>query len=151
MAIIKLTAKDGSSVKFEDKIIGAGGMKDVYFTPDKSCVVAFFRDKQDANARDRLENIVDKYRHSIFSQTGGEYWKDLYCWPEKIVEWDGKLGIVVPTYAKHFFFQYGSLNGDTLSIKGKEKEGKWFASPFLKFGQLSANERGDWFSYLRIH
>jgi len=150
MGTIKLTAKDGSPVAFEDKIIGSGGMKDVYFAPDKSYVVAFFRDRQDANARDRLENIVGRYRQSIFAQTGGEYWKDLYCWPEKIVDWNGKLGVVVPTYPKHFFFQYGSVSNDSLVIKGKEKEGKWFASPFLKYGQLSPNERGDWFSYLRI-
>ena len=150
MGIIKLTAKDGSKVEFEDKIIGSGGMKDVYFTPDKSHVVAFFRKKLDVSARDRLENIVGRYRESIFNQTGGDYWKDIYCWPEKIVEWNGLAGIVAPTYAKHFFFQRGSLNGDSLAIKGKEKEGKWFASPFLKYGQLSAEERGDWFSYLRI-
>lgn len=150
MSRVKLTAKDGSPVEFEDKIIGAGGMKDVYFAPDKSCVVAFFRAKQDARARERLETIVGYYRKGIFEQAGGDYWKDLYCWPERILEWDGKIGIVVPTYPKHFFFQHGSTNGDSLSIKGKEKEGKWFASPFLKYGQLAANERGDWFSYLRI-
>lgn len=150
MSIIKLTAKDGTPVEFEDRIIGSGGMKDVYFVPDRSKVVAFFREKQDFNARDRLENIVGRYRQSIFNQTGGEYWKNIYCWPENIVEWNGRLGIVAPTYAKHFFFQHGSLNGDILSIRGKEKEGKWFASPFLKYGQLAINERGDWFSYLRI-
>ena len=150
MSIIRLTAKDGSRVEFEDKIIGAGGMKDVYFVPDRSRVVAFFRAKQDFNARDRLENIVGRYRESIFNQAGGDYWKDVYCWPEKIVEWKDLVGIVAPTYASHFFFQHGSLNGDTLAIKGKEKEGKWFASPFLKYGQLSTDERGDWFSYLRI-
>ena len=150
MGIITLTAKDGSLVEFVDTIIGAGGMKDVYFAPDKSRVVAFFRARQDFNARDRLENIVGRYRQSIFSQAGGEYWKDIYCWPEKIVEWNGLLGIVAPAYAKHFYFQHGSNNGDALAIKGKEKEGKWFASPFLKYGQLAANERGDWFSYLRI-
>lgn len=150
MALIKLRAKDGSPVEFEDKIIGAGGMKDVYFAPDKQNVVAFFRTKLDINARERLENIVGKYRQSIFDQPGGEYWKNLYCWPERIVDWNNKVGIVVPTYAKHFFFQHGSVDGDSLVIKGKEKEGKWFASPFLKYGQLAATERGDWFSYLRI-
>jgi serine/threonine protein kinase len=150
MGIIKLTTRDGSRVEFEDKIIGSGGMKDVYFAPDKSYVVAFFRAKQDFNSLDRLENIVGRYRESIFNQSGGDYWKDIYCWPEKIVEWNGLVGIVAPTYAKHFFFQHGSLNGDSLAIRGKEKEGKWFASPFLKYGQLAAAERGDWFSYLRI-
>ena len=68
-------------------------MKDVYFSPDKSYVVAFFRDKQDFNAKDRLQNITGKYRENIFNQAGGEYWKDLYCWPTKIVEYNGKLGI----------------------------------------------------------
>jgi serine/threonine protein kinase len=150
MGIIKLTAKDGSLVEFEDTIIGSGGMKDVYFVPDKSNVVAIFREKQDFNARDRLENIVGRYRESIFNQAGGDYWQDIYCWPEKIVEWNGLTGIVAPAYAKHFFFQHGSLNGDSWKIKGKEKEGKWFASAFLKYGQLDTKERGDWFSYLRI-
>lgn len=75
MSIVKVSAKDGTPVEFEDKIIGAGGMKDVYFAPDKSYVVAFFRTRQDANARDRLDNIVNKYRQSIFLQTGGDYWK----------------------------------------------------------------------------
>jgi len=150
MSIIKLKASDGSPVEFVDKIIGSGGMKDVYFSPDKSYVVAFFRDKQDATAKDRLENIVGRYRQSIFNQTGGEYWKDMYCWPEKIVEYNGRLGVVAPTYAKHFFFKHGSANNDSLAIKGKDKEGKWFASPFLKYGQLDPRERGDWLSYLRI-
>ena len=150
MSTVKLKAGDGSPVEFVDKIIGAGGMKDVYFSPDKSYVVGFFRNKQDANAKDRLENIVGKYRQSIFGQTGGDYWKDLYCWPEKIVVHNGLLGVVVPTYRSHFFFQYGSSNNDSLSIKGREKEGKWFASPFLKYGQLNPNERGNWLSYLRI-
>jgi hypothetical protein len=49
MSTIKLMATDGSNVEFVDKIIGSGGMKDVYVAPDKSYVVAFFRDKQPAS------------------------------------------------------------------------------------------------------
>ena len=44
---IKLTALDGTPVEFVDEVIGSGAMKDVYFSPDKSYVVGFFRDKQD--------------------------------------------------------------------------------------------------------
>jgi serine/threonine protein kinase len=149
MSIVKITAKDGSAIEFEDKIIGAGGMKDVYFAPDKSYVVAFFRAKQDANARDRLDNIVGKYRQSIFSQAGGDYWKDLYCWPEKIVEWNGRLGLIAPTYQKQFFFQHGRA-GESGPVKGQDKEGKWFADPWHRFCNLQPSERGDWFGYLRI-
>ena len=43
---IRLTATDGSSVEFVDEIIGSGAMKDVYFSPDKSYVVGFFRNPQ---------------------------------------------------------------------------------------------------------
>ena len=31
-------------------------------------------------------------------------------------------------YQKQFFFKKGSINNDFLGIKGKEKEGKWYAS-----------------------
>jgi len=42
MGVVRLKAHDGTDVEFIDTIIGAGGMKDVYFAPDKSYVVAFF-------------------------------------------------------------------------------------------------------------
>jgi serine/threonine protein kinase len=147
---IKITATDGSQVEFVDEVIGAGGMKDVYFSPDKSYVVAFFRDKQDFNAKDRLQNITGKYRENIFNQVGGEYWKDLYCWPTKIVEYNGKLGLTCPTYQKQFFFKKGSINNDFLGIKGKEKEGKWYASAKNLNKFLTPEEKGDWFKYLQI-
>lgn len=113
---ITLTATDGTKVEFIDDVIGSGAMKDVYFSPDKSYVVGFFREPQDANSKDRLTNITGTYRERIFNQVGGEYWKNLFCWPTKMVEWNGKIGIVCPTYHKHFFFGSGNF-------KGKEKEG----------------------------
>jgi serine/threonine protein kinase len=148
--IIRITATDGSPVEFIDEIIGSGGMKDVYFSPDKSYVVAFFRDKQDFNAKDRLQNITGNYREKIFNSAGGEYWKDLYCWPNKIVEHNGRLGLVCPTYQKQFFFAIGSINNDFLGIKGKEKEGKWYASAKNQNKFLAPEEKGDWFKYFQI-
>lgn len=147
---IKLTANDGSQVEFTDKVIGSGAMKDVYFSPDKSYVVGFFREKQDFNSKDRLENITGIYRERIFNQQGGDYWKDLFCWPTKTVEHEGKIGIVCPTYQSHYFFKYGSVNNDFLGIKGKEKEGKWFASAKNQNKFLALEERGDWFKYFQI-
>ncbi|MCO5240087.1 MAG: kinase [Chitinophagaceae bacterium] len=133
-----------------------GGMKDVYFSPDKSYVVAFFRDKQDFNSKERLKNIVIKYRKSIFENIGGEYWKDLFCWPYDIVEHNGQTGIIVPVYQKQFFFQqgYNLAAGNFASIKGKEKEGKWFASPQFRSKQfklhLDKSELGDWGKYIAV-
>lgn len=148
--VIKLKTSDGKSVEFVDEIIGSGGMKDVYFSPDKSYVVAFFRSKQDYQAKDRLLNVVGVYRDRILNQVGGDYWKNLYCWPNAIVEHEGKLGIVAPTYQKQFFFEFGSKNNDFLGIKGKEKEGKWFASASNQNRFLDSRERGDWQNYVRM-
>ena len=140
---IKLTATDGTPVEFVDEVIGSGAMKDVYFSPDKSYVVGFFRTPQDANAKDRLQNIVGKYRDKIFGQIGGDYWENLFCWPTKLVECNGKLGIVCPAYQKHFFFKDGMF-------KGKEKEGKWFASAKLRNKFLKPDQKGTWLTHYHM-
>lgn len=156
-SIVVVKTSDGKTYQFVDN--GSpmqGGMKDVYFSPDKSYVVAFFRDKQDFNSKERLNNIVKLYRERIFSQAGGDYWKDLFCWPYDIVEHNGQVGIIVPVYQKHFFFQTGyNPNGNQIaSIKGKEKEGKWFASPQFRSKNfklhLDKSELGDWFKYFLV-
>lgn len=148
--IVRLKASDGTAVEFVDTIIGAGGMKDVYFSPDKSYVVAFFRKPQDFNAKDRLNNIVGRYRENIFNQPGGDYWHNLYCWPTHVVEHNGKLGLCAPTYQKQFFFKYGSQNNDALGIKGKDKEGKWFSTGTHQSKYLDQRERGNWRDYFQI-
>lgn len=148
--VVKCKTVDGQAIEFVDDIIGSGAMKDVHFAPDKSYVVAFYKVLPDAQARDRLQMITGKYRDSIFGQAGGDYWRSLFCWPSAMVEHEGKLGIVVPTYQKHFFFEHGSKNNDFLGIKGREKEGKWFASANNQNRFLDPKERGDWLNYLRI-
>ena len=148
--VVKCRTTDGRVVEFVDDIIGSGAMKDVYFAPDKSYVVAFYKTKQDFQAKDRLQMITGKYRESIFNQAGGDYWKNLYCWPTAMVEHDGRLGLVAPTYPKHFFFERGSKNNDQLKIKGKEKEGKWFATASHRNRFVDPRELGDWRNHLKV-
>jgi len=148
--IIKTQTTDGTPVEFEDEIRASGGMKDVYFSPDKSYVVAFFREKQDYQAKERLEMIAGKFREGIYNNVGSEYWKNVYCWPTHVVEYNGQLGVVAPFYQKQFFFEYGSKNNDFLGIKGKDKEGKWFASANNQNRFLDSRERGDWQNYIRM-
>ncbi|MES2732455.1 MAG: serine/threonine-protein kinase [Bacteroidota bacterium] len=155
--IITVKTTDGTNIQFVDN--GSpmqGGMKDVFFSPDRSYVVAFYRDAQDHNSKERLVNIVTTFRDRIFNQAGGEYWKDLYCWPSHIVEYNGRIGIVAPVYLKHFFFTtgYNSSVPSDVSLKGKEKEGKWFTSAQFrnknyKF-HLDPKELGDRFKFLLI-
>lgn len=140
---ITLTATDGSTIQFIDEIIGSGAMKDVYFSPNKDYAVAFFRDKQDANQKDRLSNLTSTYYDRIFNQVGGEYWKDLFCWPNKMVDWNGKTGIVMPLYQSKFFFKGGPFDG-------KEKEGKWFASAKLRNRFLPADQKGNWLKHYHL-
>lgn len=106
--IVTCKTKDGETVQYVDEVIGSGSMKDVYFSPDKSYVVAFYHKPQNEQARDRIDMITGRYRQNIFGQSGGEYWKDLFCWPTHVVEHGHKIGIVVPTYKSYFFFKYGS-------------------------------------------
>lgn len=129
-----------------------GGMKDVFFSPDKSYVVAFYRDKQDFNSKERLRLIVTQYKEAFFNREGGDFWKTLYCWPYDIVELEGRTGIVVPAYDKRFFFKKGYANNDLL--KGKEKNGKWFASAKFRANQskskLDDSELGNWLNYFQV-
>jgi serine/threonine protein kinase len=147
---IQLKTLGGESVAFTNEIIGSGAMKDVYFAPDRSYVIGFYREPQSAAARERLRVICDDYRQGIFSQHGGAYWREVFCWPTAMVEYEGRVGVVAPTYASQFFFQHGSTNDDALGIKGREKEGKWFASASNQNRFLDPRERGNWLNYLRI-
>jgi len=123
--IITLTASDGSTVQFVDEKKASGGLKDVFFSPDKTYVVAFYRDKLDQVGRERLNLITGTYRDRVFNQEGGDYLKNLLCWPRATVEHNGRVGVVVPFFAKHFFFEHGSRNDDQmLGIRKREKEGK---------------------------
>lgn len=140
---ITLTTQSGKSVAFVDEVIGSGAVKDVYLSPDKSYVVAFFRKPVDYNGRDRLEHITGIYKERIFEQEGGEYLKSLFCWPTDLVTWDGKIGVVCPAYQKHFYFSGGKF-------KGKEKEGKWFASAKLRNRHLAPEEKGTWLSHFHM-
>lgn len=150
--IITATSHKGKQIQWADKCIGSGTMKDVYFSPDKSYVVGFYRDKEkfDARAKDRLNTIVGTYKEQIIDGPNGDYWAKLLCWPYDTVEHNGLTGVVVPVYDKHFFFAHGSIKNDYLGIKGQEKNGKWFASAKNQNRFLDEREKGDLLSYLRI-
>lgn len=146
--IVRLTALDGAAIEFDaSEVIGSGAMKDVYFSTDKTYVVGFFRKEQDSNTRERLIKIVDTYAKQLFDKEGGENLRKLFCWPTHIVEWEHKgikkLGITSPTYRSNFFFASGRF-------KGKEKEGKWFASPKLRNKILEDDQKGNWLNYLQV-
>ena len=130
-----------------------GGVKDVYFSPDKSYVVAFYRKKLDFDGKERVKLIATKYREDILiKDTSKDIWKNIYCWPYDVVEKDGLTGIIVPAYDKRFFFKQGYASNDIL--KGKEKNGKWFASAKFRASnsktKLDNSELGNWLSYFQV-
>ncbi len=140
---IRLTALDGTPVEFVDEPIGSGAMKEAFFSPDKKKVVCFFFKPQDSNTRARLKDIVGSYRKAIFEGPSGDYWRTLFCWPECIVEWEGRKGIVTPASDKAFYSSSGNL-------AGKEKEGKWFATARHRNGFLPAAELGNWLKHFHM-
>ena len=142
---VSITATDGTPIQFIDEIFSQGGVKDAYWSPDKKYVVLFFRDKAANNPanKDRLETICSTYVRQIFEAAGGDYWRNLFAWPEHVVIWEGKIGITVPTYQSKFFFEGGKF-------KGKEKEGKWFASAKLRNRFVEAEFKGDWLRHFHM-
>lgn len=150
MSIITLTSENGNAVTIRDEVIASGAMKDIYVSVDRSYVVGFFRDAPDASLRDRIHEIAGRYRENLFGQEGGDFWRDYFCWPTDIVEHNGRLGVVVPFYASHFFFEHGSKNDDMLKIRGKDKEAKWFISASNREKYLDPREKGNWLSHLQI-
>ncbi len=137
------TLDNGQSIEYLPDVIGEGGFKKVYFTPDRKSVVCFFKDggaSIDPQRRARLSAIVGKYNPTLDANTGA-YWKDAFCWPTAVVV-KPQLGIVAPTYAANFFFASGPF-------QGKEKQATWFTSPKLR-RMLPPAERGSWLGYLQI-
>jgi hypothetical protein len=130
-----------------------GGLKDVYFSPDKSYVVALFRDKLDENQKERLKRITNYYLPQIQSKEAADYFlEEVFRWPADVVEHRGLTGIIVPTYKGKFFFKQGHESGDL--IKGKEKNGKWFAAAKFRNEEfplrVAKAELGNWLSYFQI-
>ena len=148
--MIRIKTTDGSDIAFEPKHFAQGGMKDVHWVEGRRAVIGFYRNKPDQKGMERLQAIVGPHRKSILEGAGGETLAKLFRWPEALVEWNGTVGVVVPVFDSQFFFQNGSFDNDRLRIKGKEKEGKWFASAHNRSRFLDPRETGDWLGYLKI-
>lgn len=138
------TLKDGRTVPYvEVEDPPMGGMKRVFFAPDRSQVIAFFHDKAastDPNRIARLDAVVGRFNPTLDPETGA-YWRQLFCWPTAIAT-KPELAVVAPTYPGNFFFATGPF-------KGKEKKGKWFSSPKLR-KYLPEAEQGAWVNYFQI-
>jgi serine/threonine protein kinase len=144
MTTVKLKSLDGTEVVFEKRDPMYGGLKDVYFTSDRRNVVAFYRKPLDIISLERLEKLVGTYRDGIFNREGGDYWRELFRWPQRLVKDGDLVGLVAPAYQECFFF------GSDTNLSGVEKDGKWFTSAknFNRF--LPAGDKGNLLSYLRI-
>ncbi len=148
--MIRTTTLDGSDIAFEPKHFAQGGMKNVHWVEGRRAVIGFYRNKPDPQGMERLQAIVGAHRKSILEGAGGDTLAKLFRWPEALVAWNNTIGVVVPVFDGQFFFEYGSFDNDRLRIKGREKEGKWFASAHNRTTFLDGREAGDWLGYLKI-
>ena len=103
-----------------------GGVKDVFFSPDKKYVVAIFRDKLDFNQKERLQKITNHYLPQIQTREAGDYYlNEVYRWPTDVIEHNGFIGVIVPIYHSNYFFKKGYETGDI-------KQGDTFNDPSVK-------------------
>ncbi|MDD6827523.1 MAG: hypothetical protein PUE12_15720 [Oscillospiraceae bacterium] len=134
-----------------------GGMKYTYFTPDKSYVIQFFNDPENAEnpaIRDRINAIIGKYNPTLAEEYGGAkgndkqtaaYFERCFCWPVATVV-RPEFGIVCPSYPANFFF--GENASQILKLKGKDKKSNWFTGKSRKY--LNSPELGDFRSMLQM-
>jgi serine/threonine protein kinase len=151
--IVKSIIDTSKTYQYIDAVPKRGGVKDVYFSPDRKYVVAIFRDKLDFNQRERLIRITDRYYKQIKEKESGDYYlEEIYRWPSDVIEINGQLGVIVPIYKPNFFFKKGQASSDL--IKGEEKNGKWFAGAKFRNRKfplsLDESELGNWMSYFQV-
>ncbi len=156
--IAEATLMDGSKVEYVIKDNPPrGGMKYTYFAPDKSYVVQFFNDPEDAqdpNVRKRIEAIIGKYNPTLSERLGGAqgnsdamatYFSNKFCWPTAIVK-SPEFGIVCPAYPSNYFFS--DKSSLFLDLKGRDKKSNWFTSRNRRF--LQPDELGDFRAMLQM-
>jgi Protein kinase domain len=128
---------DGREIEFADSPIAAGGEKVVFLSKDHQSVVSFFfKTLPDRHERcKRLEKIVGAYNFTKGEK--GACWRKHFYWPTDFLDGairplpkpflernrliDPALAVVVPAYAKNFYF---------LDIRGnqREKDARWFVA-----------------------
>ncbi len=150
MTIRRVVATDGSPVDYDDRVIASGQKKDCCLCKDGQSVLLWFRDSLDARDVERLQAVIGSYRDRLFRGSSAGYWRQLMCWPDRMVEVNGRWGITAPRYPASFNFEYGSRNDDALKLRGKEKQGYWFVSLKHRTRTLDPRELGDWKRSLRM-
>lgn len=155
MNTIKVSSilENSKSYEYVDESPVQGGVKDVYFSPNRDYVVAFYREPLEEEQKERVKRIVSTYLVNIKNGNASDYFlNDIFRWPYDIVQKGRLTGIVVPIYHKKFFFSKGYIGSDI--ILGGDKVGKWFTAPMFRNQQyplrLDSSELGDWLSYFQI-
>lgn len=140
----------GASISVEDEPFASGTMKDVYRIVGGQQVLAVFRDPLNTQGTDRLKALVDIYRARIIDGPGGNELSSLYRWPSDTATFNGNTAVLVPMFEPKYLFTHGSVDNDKLSIRGKEKQGKWFTSAYHRNTYLHPEEQGKWTDALSI-
>ena len=146
--LITLIGNNGTEYMFVDEIITFSSMADVYFSSDRRYILSLRHNQVrhqewDNKQIEQVKILIDEYAKLISKYAKGEYWRDLFNYPLAHVEWNGRFGVILPTFNKQFFFERGRF-------QGKEKEGKWFASAKLRNRFIEAEHKGTWNNYFLI-
>ena len=132
-----------------------GSMKYTYFTPDRSKVIQFYNNPQNAsdeNLQRRIRAILGRYNPTRPESGGGaqgnsetmaQYFSQCFCWPEQTVK-KPEFGLVCPAYPAEFFFSgnVGISSRFSEFVSGRDKKSRWFISGKLR-GYFKPAELGD--------
>jgi serine/threonine protein kinase len=130
------------------------GLDDICPSPNPLYNIAFPRHSVGPKFLKHVEAVIRFMQRKNSENKMDE--KKSFIWPYDYFQYENKIGLILPTINSHFFFQKGlnPLMDRISSIKGNEKEGKWFMSARYRNKSyrlhLDSSEIGDLKNYLRI-
>jgi hypothetical protein len=152
MSIEKIKDDQGKIFEYEkvdNPKYGFG--KTSYFTTDNKYVLSFF-DKNLITPENiaRLKRITVDCKNTIFNKPGGDFFKEIFSWPESLINERGILATVSQVYPKQFFFNTESPNDSDSALLGSLKEPYWYASAFNFNTYVPRHEKGNLLGFLNV-
>ena len=123
----------------------------VFFTTDKKYAISFYPEASVKNVSvKRLQNIIYQLPKKIFAPPGGGFYRNIFAWPEFLVNAGKKLAFVTPFYPPNFFFRPDPGGAPRSPLAGSPKEPHWYASPVNAQTLVPKGERGTFLGLLNV-
>ncbi|MDR2351638.1 MAG: hypothetical protein LBF22_00480, partial [Deltaproteobacteria bacterium] len=124
----------------------------VYFTTDNQYAISLYEPNLITDDLVlRLRYIIFYFSKLIFDRPGGDFFKNIFCWPKSLIfENNNILGTVTPVYPKKYFFEAQQSNNQSQILPGTLKDPCWYASAYNYITFVPEKEKGNLLGLLNV-